>query len=233
MKQISLVIFLWMLSIPLQAQKQEERSFSNFTVVDIRGDFEIIFEKGDKNQIKLTSTNIPLDQVSTSQKGATLKIKRKLSLGEAFEDSGVKLHIIHNNELAILVIDGSSEVIVKDTINVNEAYLEMSGSGSFRATIQSKRLKLDSSGGTEWKLSGEVSTLMIKATGSSNVDALALSSDVAEVNAIGSADIKVKVNEDLNAKITGLGNIYYTGEPSSVRSKVTGTGKVKKYKGDE
>ncbi|MEM9982694.1 MAG: DUF2807 domain-containing protein, partial [Bacteroidota bacterium] len=74
---------------------------------------------------------------------------------------------------------------------------------------------------------------MIKATGSSNVDALALSSDVAEVNAIGSADIKVNVNEDLNAKTTGLGNIYYTGEPSSVRSKVTGTGKVKRYKGGE
>ena len=49
-----------------------------------------------------------------------------------------------------------------------------------------------------------------------------------KVSMTGSGNTKIDVKQDLNASISGSGNLYITADPESMNAKVTGSGKVLK-----
>ncbi len=59
-----------------------------------------------------------------------------------------------------------------------------------------------------------------------DIDAYDLSSNDADIRISGSGEIKISVKENLIARISGSGNIYYKGDPKKQDIKVSGSGNV-------
>jgi hypothetical protein len=65
-------------------------------------------------------------------------------------------------------------------------------------------------------------------TGASTIKAFGFTAQQAHVKVEGSGSVELSVTNELHARIIGSGNIYYKGNPSSVTTDITGSGKVEK-----
>jgi hypothetical protein len=78
----------------------------------------------------------------------------------------------------------------------------------------------------DYDLSGEVQEeLTIVHTGVGNIDAYDMRVDTCTITFSGIGDCRVNVISDLNVTITGLGDVYYRGNPS-ITSSLTGAGQL-------
>ena len=68
--------------------------------------------------------------------------------------------------------------------------------------------------------------LGISISGSGNIDALDLASQVAEIRISGSGSIRVNVQQNLDVRISGSGSVKYRGQPQISQS-ISGSGSVK------
>jgi len=72
----------------------------------------------------------------------------------------------------------------------------------------------------------EVKTANLTNTGSGNIDLLKVPADTVHASLTGAGDISVNVSDLLNVTLTGSGNIWFKGNPTEIKSNITGTGKL-------
>jgi len=65
-------------------------------------------------------------------------------------------------------------------------------------------------------------------SGAGSFDAYALQSDKCEISLSGVDNARVNVREELDATITGLGNIEYIGDPEHITRTITGLGNIRR-----
>lgn len=105
-------------------------------------------------------------------------------------------------------VSGSGKVIM--TLNASgNAYFGVSGSGKIEA-------------------SGSASRVKTSISGSGKILAANLETNSCEVRIAGSGDVEINVKNELDANITGSGNVRYRGNPSKVNSHSAGSGSVRK-----
>ncbi|WP_304350820.1 GIN domain-containing protein [Comamonas testosteroni] len=116
-----------------------------------------------------------------------------------------------------LRIRGSADVFVKRgeplmTVIAekpeDEIELEITGSGTIRA-------------------SGEVIRLNVDISGSGDVKAKELLASIAELRVSGSGDIKAQATQSLSARVSGSGDIKVWGNPAKRDTRVSGSGEIK------
>ncbi|MNL52363.1 hypothetical protein D3C87_1755280 [compost metagenome] len=84
------------------------------------------------------------------------------------------------------------------------------------------------SGSGDIKLKGSSDSVVIKLSGSGDIEAANLKSKNANITVSGSGDVKVNCNESLTARVSGSGDIKYTGSPEKRDVKVSGSGSISK-----
>jgi len=105
-------------------------------------------------------------------------------------------------------VSGSGKVVMSLTASGN-AEFGVSGSGKIEAT-------------------GSASKVRTSISGSGKVLAGNLETNSCEVRITGSGDVEINVKNELDANITGSGNVRYRGNPSKVNSNSAGSGHVRK-----
>jgi hypothetical protein len=105
-------------------------------------------------------------------------------------------------------ISGSGEIVMNTAI-AGSADFEISGSGKVIAK------------GTSQSVKAQIS-------GSGRVMAADLETGKCEVRISGSGGVEINVKDELDARISGSGSVYYKGEPKRVNADSSGSGKVRK-----
>lgn len=105
-------------------------------------------------------------------------------------------------------VSGSGKVFVSASIKDN-ADFGVSGSGKIQAQ------------GTARKVKASIS-------GSGRVNAAELATEICDVRISGSGDMEISVKEELEASISGSGNVTYSGDPKRVNTHASGSGHVRK-----
>ena len=109
--------------------------------------------------------------------------------------------------LPVASIEGSGDLSLED-LHQDEIELEITGSGSIRA-------------------SGEVIRLHAAISGSGDVKAKELVAAIAELRVSGSGDIKAQATQSLSARVSGSGDIKVWGNPDKRDTRVSGSGDIK------
>ncbi|MES1226974.1 MAG: DUF2807 domain-containing protein, partial [Bacteroidota bacterium] len=127
-------------------------------------------------------------------------------------------------------LNTSGSIYCMNDIQLADLYLRSSGSGNiylhnvFTNSIEAESIvsgRISVMGGTA--INGK-----IKTDGSGKIDMTTLALRTATARLIGSGDIKLKVAEQLNARIDGSGSIYFSGYPLVI-SEISGTGRLIHY----
>ena len=107
--------------------------------------------------------------------------------------------------------------------------IETSGASDIVATnVKSDQFKIDTSGASDLKVSGEAKSVSIDSSGAGNIDTKDLHAEKVNVSSSGAATAEVYATEELTASVSGGGNIDYYGNPKTVKEDKSGAGTITK-----
>jgi len=125
-------------------------------------------------------------------------------------------------------INPSKGVEVKISLK-NLSSLDISGAGRIEAkNLAGPSFKLSLSGAADFSGGGAVEACDIKVSGAGNIKARDLKAKSISIILSGAGNAEVFASESLSAKISGVGNIDYYGNPPKVEPTISGLGKLTK-----
>lgn len=244
-------LLIWMLIIvPGFSMQTEIRELSAFSILDASGSFDVMLEKGSKTEVRVESEKVALENIITAVENNTLKVYLKRNSTPWSYTGRIMVYISYQN-LEAIKSSGSGNVKCTSVIEGNNFRLYNSGSGDVwlkNIRIKSKltvsnsgsgdvyieRAECDDfyaslSGSGDLKIAnGNTEKASFSTNGSGDVSAIGLLAKTVTANTSGSGDVSVFANDNLDAKISGSGDITYKGSPSKVNKRKTGSGDVYK-----
>lgn len=128
---------------------------------------------------------------------------------------------------AFMGMSGSGNVRANGDLSGEKMTISISGSGNFYLNdLKYSDLAVGISGSGDVNLSGNVESVDLSISGSGDLKANNLKAQKARCRVSGSGNIALNVAKELDASISGSGDIRYSGNPSSVRTKVSGSGDI-------
>jgi hypothetical protein len=105
--------------------------------------------------------------------------------------------------------------------------IKVSGAADMRVDgLHGERFELAVSGASTSKLSGTIDHFEVDSSGANTLDARELHAKVVKIAVSGAGDSDVWASEQLDANVSGAGNVRYHGEPENVQEDVSGAGSV-------
>jgi hypothetical protein len=224
LKSTILSLCLFFIAVNVLAQETETRNPGNFTKIHSGGSWDVIIKTGDKDEVRLESTNIDLDKVITEVSNSTLKIS--LEKGN-YRNIGLKVFVTVR-EVEGIKSTGSGSIKMKSDISSGSLSLNNTGSGNIMLkNVNADNLSVGMTGSGYITIDGgSVETLSLSQTGSGDFKGEGLSAEKASVNKTGSGQSNLGEVENLYVKSTGSGNVYYSGNPSNKNVSATGSARV-------
>lgn len=205
---------------------EQNRSVTGFNTIILEGTGDVYVMNSEKETIKV-ETDDNLQQFIISEISGD-----KLYVGSRKTICPNKLNIyITMKDMNGFVIRGAGDIKIKGPFETNEIKLKIEGSGNiYIKDLISKNVKSSIIGSGDIKISGKTENLMLDITGTGDVDFQNLDALSAMIEINGAGDAKINVQEKLMIKINGAGDVYYKGEPPLIRTKINGSGDIKKLK---
>jgi hypothetical protein len=199
---------------------------SAFKEIELRGDFDINFTQDTSinYEVLLEGDDNIIPYISTNVSGERLIIEYNTS--KCFNHSNNLDLKIRANDLAKLIIEGSGNTHCNKLIT-SSLNLQISGSGNISfddLTLNTLKARISGSGNIS--LSGTTNTSDISISGSGSFGTYDLLHDTCNATISGSGSIEIAFTNQLNANISGSGNIYYKGDRNKVHKTVSGSGGV-------
>ena len=109
--------------------------------------------------------------------------------------------------------------------------VSLSGSGNVEVRdLKGETFECTISGSGNIDVEGEIKEVDFQISGSGEIEAEDLIADDAYVKISGSGDVRLQARESLEGRVSGSGSIYYSGEPKSLSTNVSGSGRIKKIR---
>ena len=236
MKKLSVAVFAGLILFSLNSCRKivgsgpiatEKRIPAPFTELEFEVPGELVFIQSEVESITLEGHRNILDIVETNVNNGELKVKlqhnRVISSGEHLRIT------VEGPNARSFKVSGSGNLFVPDSLSADDLKLRISGSGKILVTtIKAKNLEVKISGsGNVEALKGEVGNEQLDIEGSGDIDLSNVPAEAADTETSGSGNIRLFVNERLNAKIAGSGDVWYRGRPL-IDTRISGSGNVKR-----
>ena len=186
------------------ATKIDKRSVPAFTKVDITGAYEVEIVAQKEQSVEIEGDDNLLPLIKTEVRNGVLEIGNEKSIS-----TKNKLRV----RISVQQLDG----------------IETSGASNIVATnVKSDDFKIDSSGASQLKVSGETKSVSIDSSGAGAIDTKDLHAEKVNVHSSGAATAEVYATEELAAHVSGGGSVDYYGNPKNVKEEKSGAGAINK-----
>jgi hypothetical protein len=227
MKKILVIAVVIIFSNQLTAWGQtEKRDVGKFTAISMGVAGDLFIAQGSRVNVVVEGDQDDLDDLITEVRNGTLEIKYERG-GWNFSRDRITIHVT-TPEINGISLGGSGKVISENTLKTDRLDLSVSGSGRMELQINADELKSSISGSGNMLLSGRADEVRLSISGSGNLNAEQLETDSYDIQISGSGRSRINVGKQLDARISGSGSVFYTGDPDKVISNVSGSGRVKK-----
>ncbi|MBE7178373.1 MAG: DUF2807 domain-containing protein, partial [Mucilaginibacter polytrichastri] len=126
-----------------------------------------------------------------------------------------------------LSLSGSGDVAIQGEVktagNIN---LALTGSGNLKGHISAKSVESSLTGSGDMDVAGRAESSNVIISGSGDYNGKDLITRSTAVKISGSGDASVHASEQVNARISGSGDIRYAGSPKQVNKSTSGSGDI-------
>ncbi len=201
----------------------EERTAEPFHSIVNEGPGKILVHKRDSGTITVKADENLMALIETTVSGGVLTISTKKCIGKysAFEIS------VGMNEIKSIENAGSGSILGETSFKGEVIKLKQSGSGDITLDLKANTLIARQSGSGEISLQGNAQEQNVEVSGSGDFDGDGFRTTKAKAEVSGSGSCDLWVEKELDAIVSGSGDIRYRGEPKQVSSKTTGSGTIK------
>ncbi|MBW8049557.1 MAG: DUF2807 domain-containing protein [Cytophagales bacterium] len=202
---------------------KQERKVPAFNVIEIHDAFEVYLSQGYKEIVTIVTDENLLEIVVTEVRDNILVISNKQKI---IRSKSTKLYITFK-ELNKIDILGAVTLNGGSKFKFDILKLMVTGAATINLDLVANKLVSDLIGGTEIKLSGNVSIVNMNISGAANLSAFDLITDNFKIYISGAGNAKINVNKQLDVSISGAGNVKYKGNPS-IKKNISGVGTIQK-----
>ena len=185
-------------------RKTETRSLAAFRTIETTGAFEIHVTCQQPASFEIEGDDNILPLITTEVRGDVLKIYN---------------HQSYNTSQAIAV-----RISLPDLDKVSST-----GAANIQiGNVKNEQLAISSTGAGNIQAAGETKNANVSSTGAGKIDTSKLRAERAKVTVTGAAHVDVYASQQLDATVSGVGQVTYHGNPGVVNKNVTGLGGVNK-----
>jgi len=238
MKKISLLFALF-IAVTAQAQwlskingngkmTSKEVKTAAYDKVEVSGFFDVDLVSGKEGNISISGEENMIEHLKVEVVQQTLKI---------YVEKGKNLRPTKGKKLLVTVpfesldavsLAGSGDVNTKNTIKTNQFEARLTGSGDVKIDVDADAVTATLTGSGDLVLKGTAKSFTCNMTGSGDLNADHLSSNDVVATLSGSGDCRVNCSNNLQARVSGSGDITYKGDPKKKDTKVSGSGTISK-----
>ncbi|WP_055443138.1 head GIN domain-containing protein [Lacinutrix himadriensis] len=203
------------------------RTTGDYDAIACVGSMDFILVEGQEGKITIEGEENLLEHIITEVKNNTLIVK---------VENGVDIRESHNKTIKITIpfkdidkvsLTGSGDVWNTDTITETNLEVSLTGSGDIVLDIKTNNVAGSVTGSGDVTLKGKTINLEASVTGSGDFNGNNLQAENTEVSVRGSGDADVYSTETLRARVSGSGDIEYSGNPKKENTKVAGSGSIR------
>ncbi|WP_460566880.1 head GIN domain-containing protein [Flaviaesturariibacter terrae] len=236
MKKI-LAIILLALATGASAQKTihddmaQVRSVPAFHGIRVQAGIDLYLSEGTEAVAVSARTIEFRDRIRTSVENGILRIWFESNDGKGMvwgNSRNLKAYV-SATVIDLLSASGGSDVYVEGTLHSPSLKLDLSGGADFKGSVAvAGALTVQISGGSDADISGTGGSLTVSASGGSDFKGKDLAVDTCTADASGGSDVDVTVNREIRASASGGSDIYYRGSANLVESHKSGGSDVRK-----
>ncbi len=122
--------------------------------------------------------------------------------------------------------NSGSNIFADSTLKLSNLKLKATAGSNIRLTIEASSAEIAANAGSNIFLGGHANSVAVKTSSGANIKAAELTTESAEIRASSGANIWMKVDKTLKARVSSGANFFYTGEPSGTEIEKSSGGNV-------
>lgn len=185
-------------------------------------DFKLV--SGKEGNISIKADANLMEYIVTEVKDNKLVVKVKE--GYNLKPSGTIIITVPYESISSVSLAGSGDIENTGTIKAEKIKASLAGSGDIELKIDAEITESNIAGSGDIKLEGTTTDLTVKIAGSGDFEGNDLENTNATVKITGSGGANIVCNGELIVRITGSGDVNYSGKPTNKDTKITGSGSV-------
>ncbi|RYZ15839.1 MAG: DUF2807 domain-containing protein [Chitinophagaceae bacterium] len=225
------------LSLGASAQKTihddmaQLRTVTAFHGVRVSAGIDLYLSEGDE-AVAVSARSIELrDRIRTTVENGILRIwyESNDNKGMVWGNNKSLKAYVSAKMIDQLSASGGSNVFVEGTLHSPSLRLDLSGGADFKGSVSVQgTLEAGISGGSDADIKGTAAVLKVSASGGSDFNGGDLTVDSCTADASGGSDVDVTVNREIRASASGGSDVYYRGSATLAESHKSGGSDIKK-----
>ena len=200
------------------------RSTDSYEGLKVAGSMDIKLVEGKEGDITIKGDSNLMEYIITEVKDNKLIVKTKK--GYNLKSTKAIVVTVPYESISSVSLSGSGDIDNSGTIEATDFDVSLAGSGDIILNVSAKNIESSIAGSGDISLKGSTDNLMTKVAGSGDFNGKSLNSKNVEAKIAGSGDISIVCNGELKVRITGSGDVKYSGSPTNKDTKITGSGSV-------
>ncbi len=200
------------------------RSTSSYEGLKAAGPMDFKLVQGKEGEISIKGDANLMEYIITEVKNNKLVVKIKKGIN--LKPSQPIVVTVPYESIESVSLAGSGDIENSGTIKADEFKVVLAGSGDINLNVSSQSLESSIAGSGDITLRGSAKNLTTNIAGSGDFNGKSLESTNVTAKIAGSGDINVVCNGELKARVSGSGDIKYSGKPTNKDTKVSGSGSV-------
>jgi hypothetical protein len=211
----------------------EVRNVSGFHAVRVSGSIDLYISQGPEEVVAISASSQEIkDEIVTEVKDGVLYIHPQKNSNwwrREWNSLGKKIRAyVAASEIDQLSSSGSGSLFCSGVIKADKLELVVSGSGNIDGNLDVGDLSVEQSGSSNVRLKGVVKNSNFRMSGSGNIYSYDLQSDYSDISISGSGNAEITANKEVNASISGSGNIRLKGDAGIRNISTAGSGRIKR-----
>lgn len=235
MKRILSLLMIAALPVCVWAQKKviadpnaQARTISSFHAIKVSNAIDLYISQSDQEALAVSAAKPEFrDRIRTVVENGVLILSYDND-GKNWNSNKKLKAYISCKTLDKIIASGASDIFIEGTLKANDLVFDLSGASDFKGSIQANSLTSKMSGASDVTISGSVGVLTIDANGASDFKGYDLVADKCSIEASGASDVKITVNKELNARISGASDVNYKGDGVVREVKTSGASSISK-----
>jgi hypothetical protein len=207
----------------------EYRSIDTFDELELDDNINLLLVKDTLNHVTIEAGSNLMALIRTDIKGNKLSLKNDNRCNWVRDfNLPVNITLYCSGWPATITYRGSGNLVSKDTLEGNSFVLDIwAGTGTVDLKVDVTTITCAShTGSADVFLSGKTGVSYIWSAGTGYIRAGNLESGFTFIGSKSSADCNVKTSKEIQARIFGSGNVYYTGNPLKIAAEHYSTGRL-------
>jgi hypothetical protein len=212
---ISLLSLKGIIAQQVNDPNAEVREAKDFHAIEISNAFDLYLDQGNDEAVAVSASDEKFkENIKVEVANGVLRIwfdgDKKFWKGWNSNKMKLKAYVSFKN-LDKIRASGACNINTVSAIKLDNLLVDLSGASDLRGNFQATKLEIKMSGASDIDVSGTVSQIKIDLSGACDFKGYDLATDYCNVSASGASSVKITVNKELSANISGASDIYYKG----------------------